>query len=85
MIRRNAIKSMIALAVAPAILKVEMIMPVKAIVPVSGYLNYYSITEIIKEKYVPGMAENIYDSSNLLKILQDKMNEEKSNYIRTII
>ena len=29
--RRNAIKSMIALAIAPAIIKIEMLMPVKVI------------------------------------------------------
>ena len=79
--RRDAFKSMIALAAAPAILKVEMIMPVKPIV--TGGLNYDRIAQLTLDQFVPHLAENIYNSSQLLRMLQDNYNYVKSNMLHT--
>lgn len=43
--RRDSIRNMIALAVAPALIKIEMLMPVKEI---TDYINIPSLTENIE-------------------------------------
>jgi len=46
--RRNALKSMIALAAAPTIIKVEMLMPVKMIIPAEPGLPMSGVALIQK-------------------------------------
>ena len=70
--RRNSFRAMIALAVAPALVKVEMLMPVKVIMPVGelsswgGEFEHYMRPEFREYNQAtapPGsLYEDIFDS-----------------------
>ncbi len=60
--RKNAIKSIIALAIAPALIKVEMLMPAKTIVkPFIGELGYYAGFTIFDYKKLMEMKKRMQE------------------------
>ena len=67
--RRNAIKSMIALACAPAIIKIEMIMPVKAIEVIPA-LNYDQLLKAMQDYWMKLLINDIYGTSNFIETLE---------------
>ena len=74
--RRNVIKSMIALACAPAIIKVEMLMPIKAIEVVPA-LNYDQLFKAMQDYWIKQLINDIYGTSDFIKTLEFTKNRIK--------
>ena len=77
--RRSAITSMIALAVAPALIKIEMLMPVKSI----SFLSAFDIEFLRKLKNDPGIKKIVPLSGiQILSAIQDEFNVQRSLIIK---